>query len=67
LASVFVIFEPHAKPTLLLLTGSPDPQRQLTEDSDMTRPDISLLAQFLRALQPTLGLPALLDRMEGRV
>jgi hypothetical protein len=35
----------------------------------MTRPDISLLAQILHALRvlhPTLGLPALFDRMEER-
>ncbi len=32
----------------------------------MTRPEINLLAQLLRILHPTLGLPALFDRMEGR-
>lgn len=35
----------------------------------MTRATISPLAQImqaLRALHPTLGLPALFDRMEGR-
>jgi hypothetical protein len=67
--TLFVIFIAHSKPSLFQLAGSPDPHRHFTEDSDMTRGPISPLAQILHALRvlhPTLGLPALFDRMEGR-